>query len=170
MCMSRDSFYVGVDPGTRGLGYACIKKDFIGQMKIIKSGEILFEDSELFSSRLSFIYDFFGSFFRDLKSDFGCDICIKLVVEEQFVAKNVKSSFALVSVRAILMLLSFKESVDFFGMAPRKVKRILTGSGASNKEAVESAVSNFVDRSHLCHSMDESDAIAIALSAALEAL
>jgi crossover junction endodeoxyribonuclease RuvC len=168
--MPRESFYVGIDPGSRRLGYACIKKGSTGQMNIIKSGEILFEESELFSSRLSFIYDFFGSFFRGLKSDFGTDICIKLIVEEQFVAKNVQSSFVLVSVRAILIMLSFKESVGFLGIAPCTVKKILTGNGAAPKEAVAVALSSLLDCDFTTSSRDETDAIAICLSAALEGL
>jgi crossover junction endodeoxyribonuclease RuvC len=161
-----DCCFIGVDPGSRKLGYACLKKSSNEKLIIIKSGEISFVSGEALESKLSFVYDFFEGLLINLnKNNIDLDN-IRLIIEEQFVDKDVRSSFVLVSIRAVLMMLAYKNSIPVKCIFPSQVKKTITGNGLASKSTVILAITRLFE-GYIPTSHDEADAIAIALAAAL---
>jgi crossover junction endodeoxyribonuclease RuvC len=159
--------YLGVDPGTNILGYATIfsRDSDLLSFKILNSGIINFNKNDSLGKKLSFVYDFFKEMILDIKSKTKEDIF--LCLENQFVFKNPRSTFVLISCKTIFILLAEQLNCFFLEIAPTEVKKIISGSGACEKERLFFFLNKiFPDFKPITN--DESDALSVALSIAMK--
>ena len=81
--------------------------------------------------------------------------------------KNPRSAFMLAHVRGALMACAADFGIDVMEVAPSRVKSMITGSGRASKEQVAYAVGALLGLSDEVP-FDASDALAVAISAAME--
>ena len=86
-----------------------------------------------------------------------------MVLEDQFLGRNVKTLKTLSWVRGVVMLLAAQNEIPIVVITPTEIKQITTGKGNAGKEDIRKTVSLiFGIKEHLNDNV--SDAIAIALS------
>jgi crossover junction endodeoxyribonuclease RuvC len=156
---------LGVDPGSQRTGIAMLEFHLpkagsfqqMNQIKPLQAG-VLSAKSTDFHQRILEITSSFETHLLESRPDF-------VVFEKVFLGKNPDSAFKLGHIRGALMVAALKHRVVLHEMATRKVKKIVTGNGGSEKKQVLLS---------LCHSLkispeafenlteDASDALALA--------
>lgn len=90
-----------------------------------------------------------------------------LAVEKVFMAKNADSAFKLGHARGVILALAGALGLPVHEYATRHVKKMLTGSGAADKEQVQWVIERMF--SLRTESLDATDALALAVCHAREA-
>lgn len=146
---------LGVDPGSRHTGYAVLH---------VAGSAVTVQASGRISpkSTLEFTYRLADIFIR------LCDIAKEhtphlVSIEEVHVAHNVRSALQLGQARGIAIAVSALYAIPVFDCTPTLVKKTMTSYGGASKEQVAFMVEKYLGVQ--VKSVDESDAIAIALCA-----
>jgi len=147
------SVILGIDPGSKYTGYAIVETSKDG-VKYITSGTINVPTKLSFSSKLFYLSQELEKIFNSYK--ISC-----LSIENVFFGKNADSAFKIGHVRGVCMLSAARHGCEVFEYAAKYVKKVVTGSGTSGKESVQTFVNQFLNLQ--IKSLDESDAIALAL-------
>ena len=156
--------FIGIDPGTRTLGFSVINFDEeVGSMTLLSSGILKFDKNKTLAEKLLFTYDTFFEYIDKYKVKYEK---VSIVIEKQYIDKNPHSAFCLISSRTIFMLLSQKLNVEYVELEPTVIKKVVSGNGSADKEKIISSLKFYFEGLSL-ESYDEADAIACALSAAL---
>ena len=148
---------LGIDPGSRNTGYACVS---------LKGRDSRYEDSgvlalqegkqvEAFEKRLLKLYSELDRLICDLKPQ-----C--LVVEKVFFAKNAVSALKLGQVRGVVLLMAAFHDLELVEYSATEVKKNLTGHGRASKEQVAAMVQLLSGKRRFA-THDASDALALAL-------
>ncbi len=143
---------LGVDPGTKNLGY--------GYIQFSKGSVVQVESGIIQSKQSNFNYRIFevGNSFLDLIQDLKPSI---VVVEKIFYGKNIDSAFKLGHIRGFCIISSLKFG-EIFEYTAREVKKGITGSGSACKSVVKSFICKQLKLNPLKVTDDESDALALA--------
>ena len=149
--------FVGIDPGTRFIGYGVIEFND-GSADLIKSGSY----KVLSKKRVEQLKESF-QFFDSLLKEFSP---VRLVVESSFFGKNIKTLLRLSEIKAMVLLSASLNNIESVEVTPREVKLTLTGNGNATKSQVAYMVSRLMHCS-LEDNLDASDALAIALCSAI---
>ena len=144
---------LGIDPGSRFLGYAAISVE-AGVMKPLDFGVLRFDPDIALTERLESI----GLGVRELFKKFKPE---HLSVEKIFLGKNADSAFKLGHARGIVIYEALLAGCDVHEYATRVVKKGITGNGAAEKEHVRLVVRNMLKLGPV-KSLDASDALAMA--------
>lgn len=144
---------LGIDPGSRFLGYAVIKVE-ANQMQPIDYGVLKFNPEKPLSQRLEEI----GLGVRELFVRYKPQ---HLSLEKIFLGKNADSAFKMGHARGVVIYESLLAGCDVYEYATRVVKKGITGNGGSEKEHVRLVVRNML-RIGPVKSLDASDALAMA--------
>ncbi len=144
---------LGIDPGSRFLGYGVISVQ-AGQLKPIDFGVLKFDGELPLSERLLSI----GQGVRELMIRFKPK---HVSLEKIFLGKNADSAFKLGHARGIIIYESLLAEAKVFEYATRVVKKGITGNGGSEKEHVRMVVCNLLKIGPV-KSLDASDALAMA--------
>lgn len=157
---------LGIDPGSRIAGFACVEtiegrgfspRDF----KIIDVG-VLRASAELpHAERLGILHDAFRSI---LASNLP-DIC---VMERAFTGVNSFTALRLGEARGALIAALSAAKITLVEMAPAHIKKTIAGSGAATKEQVAQVLSMLWKFDLGTLPFDASDALAIALTYGLK--
>ncbi len=91
-----------------------------------------------------------------------------VAVESPFVAKNVKSAFAIGRAQAIALLAAASKSIPTFEYSPTQVKQRVANYGASSKEQIQEMVRLQLGLAEIPQPNDAADALAIAICHAQE--
>lgn len=150
---------LGLDPGSRFTGIGILKVDR-DQIQHIYHGVINASQEKSFYQRISRI----GSEFCIILDRFKPDV---VVIEQIFLGKNADSAFKLGHARGICMYEALKAQAEVREYATRLVKKLVTGSGASDKIQVQKALEKLL-KTPLQNSMDASDALALAYHHAIQ--
>ena len=157
---------MGIDPGSRVCGFACIEtkkprptkpSDF----KIITAGVVRLD-------QISDHYERMGHLFRtisNLLEEINPSVCM---LEKAFCGINISSALKLGEARGSLMAAIAARAVALQQITPAQVKKTIAGNGRATKEEISIALKahlGFV-RGNLPY--DASDALAIALCGGLE--
>ncbi len=145
---------LGIDPGSRFLGFAAIEVDSNRRMKPIEYGVLKFDSKENLSQRLLEI----GEGVRDLMKSYQPQ---HVSLEKIFLGKNADSAFKLGHARGVVIYEALKSKAEVFEYATRAVKKGITGSGAAEKDHVRIVVQNLLKLPPV-KSLDASDALAMA--------
>ena len=86
----------------------------------------------------------------------------EVAIEKIFLGKNADSAFKLGHIRGVCMMESERVGAKIFEYAPKRVKKIVTGSGSADKEQVRWMVLNLLSQTSV-EKDDATDALAVAV-------
>lgn len=147
---------LGLDPGSVAIGYGLIKKEK-GELKLLKSGLLKISSKDK-SERLLEIEKSFLQLIKNNKIDI-------IAIEKLFFMKNMKTALEVAQSRGVLTLIAAKHKISLLEFSPSEVKSSIAGYGMADKKAVAKMVAKFLKIDTIKKSDDETDAIAIALTA-----
>ncbi|MBI2867487.1 MAG: crossover junction endodeoxyribonuclease RuvC [Chloroflexi bacterium] len=146
---------LGIDPGTQRTGYGLIEAHH-DQLHLIACGVIA---PSARPSRAEGLHHIHRELLRLIERYRPEEIAI----EDPFVAKNVRSAFAIGEARAVAMLAAAAHRLPVRQYPPAKVKRVVAGYGAGSKEQVQQMVCLLLGLVESPQSYDATDALAVAI-------
>jgi crossover junction endodeoxyribonuclease RuvC len=146
---------IGIDPGTRCLGYGII--DAAGSVfTYVTSGAITCSDKLPMTDRLVRLYGELSRIIKETNPDCAA-------VETPFFSENARSALAIGKAQAVAILAAANAGLAVFEYPPAKIKSHITGFGASDKDQVSRMVVLQLGLSQPPATADASDALACAL-------
>ncbi len=146
---------LGIDPGTRNLGYAIILLDN-GKISLIEAGLIKIEKDEL-QFQIPQMVEGLDQIFANHKID-------EVAMEDIFYAHNPQTVLKLAQFRGAIMLKLLQEFGQFAEYTPLQVKRAVTGKAKAAKEQVAFMVQRLLGIKKEIRPLDISDAMAVAIT------
>ena len=146
---------LGIDPGTRKMGYALISLDK-GKIALIEAGLIKIKAEEL-QFQIPQMVEAFESIFKVHKID-------EVAIEDIFYAHNPKTTIKLAQFRGAIMLLLIQQFGQFSEYTALQVKKALTGNGKATKEQVAFMAKRLLNIKKEIKPLDITDAIAVAIT------
>jgi len=146
---------LGIDPGTRNLGYAIISLE-LGKIKLVEAGLIKMKQDEL-QNQIPQMIEGFDLIFKEHKID-------EVAMEDIFYAHNPKTTIKLAQFRGAIMLKILEEFGPFEEYTALQVKKALTGKGKAQKEQVAFMVQRLLGIKKEIRPLDISDAMAVAIT------
>ena len=147
---------IGIDPGLAITGWGIVHVQ--GQsLTAVGSGQIKTTTKETRSARLGKIASQIRSVIKEYSPT-------QVAVEQQFVAKNVRSAMAIGEARAAAMIAAADFELPVYEFAPKAIKEAVAGFGNATKEQVQQMVFMQLEISEVNESFDISDAFAVALT------
>ena len=152
---------LGIDPGLRRTGYACVKINARGgEPTLVEAGVLRIATTGPLHARLLQIRTELLEVLTDLKPDHAA-------VETLFShVKHAQTAIIMGHARGVLLATLAEKNLSITEFAPKEVKRAVTGNGNATKEQVRRAVMAQCGLRTLKGPNDASDAMAIALTAA----
>ncbi len=144
---------LGIDPGSRFLGYAVLSVEG-DKMKAIDYGVLKFNQDITLTKRLQSIGMGVKELFEKYKPD-------HLSLEKLFLGKNADSAFKMGHARGVVIYESLLANCQVYEYATRVVKKGITGNGGAEKEHVRLVVRSMLQLGPI-KSLDASDALAMA--------
>lgn len=145
---------LGIDPGSRFLGYGVILAESHSKLKVIDYGVLKFDGDLPLSQRLQEIGLGVQELFRKFKP-------AHLSLEKIFLGKNADSAFKMGHARGVIIYESLLSGCEVHEYATRVVKKGIVGNGGAEKEHVRTVVCNLLNIPQI-KSLDASDALAMA--------
>lgn len=150
---------LGVDPGSQIAGYGIIESDGY-DYRHIHHGLMRLPIKKSFAQRMESLYSQLQKCVQEHRPQ-------AFVLESIFLGKSVDSAFKLGHVRGVCLLVAAQYQLSVDEYAPRKVKKVVTGHGAADKEQVKLMVAQLLGiRTELRH--DATDALALAMTHAVK--
>ena len=146
---------VGVDPGTRVVGYAVLDVPVPGRFDYIECGVLRVRARDQLDARLLEL----AAGLRELIAEFKPD---GLAIERAFHGLNAASALKLAEARGALKLVALEADLAVSEYAPAMVKRAVVGRGRATKAEVQARV-RLLCRLARAPSVDAADALAIAI-------
>ena len=146
---------LGIDPGTRVLGY-CILDFSSEKYSLIEAGILKFKKNILKEQILELV-DGLDTILQAHKID-------EVAIEDIFFAHNPQSILKLAQFRGALTLKILLSVGDYHEYTPLQVKKAITGNGKANKEQVAFMVRRLLRIKKEIKPLDISDAMAIAIT------
>lgn len=146
---------LGIDPGTRNLGYAIISVEG-SSMKLVEAGLIKMKQDEL-QFQIPQMVEGIDLIFKDHKID-------EVAMEDIFYAHNPKTTIKLAQFRGAIMLKILQNFGQFEEYTALQVKKALTGKGKAQKEQVAYMVQKLLGIKKEIRPLDISDAMAVAIT------
>ena len=151
---------LGIDPGTIVMGYGVIESED-DELSLVDFGAIKVSERSPIGERLKHLYHELLKVIQRYKPD-------AVAVEQPFVAKNVRTAFAIGRAQAIAILAATEKNVPFFEYTPAQVKQRVANYGASSKEQVQEMVRLQLGLAEVPEPNDAADALAVAICHAQE--
>ena len=154
---------LGVDPGSRLLGYGCIEKTG-NQYRVITHGTVQLYHKEYKNvpvdettpSRLKEIHEKLSEIIRTYRPHI-------MAVEKVFFAKNAVSALKLGQARGVVLLTGALHDLEIHEYSATEVKGMVTGYGRADKDQVAKTLQLILGQQEF-QTQDSSDALAIALA------
>lgn len=123
---------LGIDPGTATTGYSLLEANGQGLVPI-ELGLIETDKSFTHSERLSMIYEHVREIIKNATPDV-------MVVEKVFFATNAKTAIAVGQAQGVMFLAAADFKLPIVEYAPGTIKKVVSGSGRSNKKQMQRAL------------------------------
>ncbi len=146
---------LGVDPGTRVMGYGVIE-DRNGEISLVDCGALTVQARSSIGERLSFMYNKLLEIVSRCHPD-------AIAIEQPFVAKNVKSALAIGKAQAVVILAAANNGIPTYEYTPTQIKQSVANYGASPKEQIQEMVRLQLGLPQVPQPSDAADALAVAL-------
>jgi len=154
---------LGVDPGTRVFGWSVLEGGPGRSPARLDSGACsLGASKEPVPKRLQRLRQELLALIRTWKPRL-------VAVEAAFFGKNARSALRLGEARGVILVTALEAGLEVVELPPAQVKRRVAGNGAATKEQVGRLAALQLGLTGEFSSPDESDAVAVALCALLEA-
>ena len=145
---------LGIDPGTRILGYSLLDTDG-GTLNVVAMDVLYLRDMPDFKLRIRRIFD---STLRLIDS-FHPD---HLAIEAPFFGKNVQSMLKLGRAQGVAIAAAMSRDLSYTEYEPSVIKQIVTGNGIASKEQVASMLRSIIQFDDDPKYLDATDALAVA--------
>lgn len=146
---------IGVDPGTLVTGYGVIRAE--GNLfEALDFGCIRPPVALKLSDRYQIIFECIQSILEKYRPEV-------LIVETQYVHKNVQSAIKLGMARGIIMLAAKLKGLKVYQYAPSEAKQAVVGKGNATKHQVQQMVKCLLNLKQIPEPEDAADALALAL-------
>jgi len=146
---------LGIDPGTRNMGYALITLQN-GKIALLEAGLIKMKAEDL-QFQIPQMVEGLERLFENHQID-------EVAMEDIFYAHNPATTIKLAQFRGAIMLKLLLEFGQFHEYTALQVKKALTGKGKATKEQVNFMVRRLLNIKKEIKPMDISDAIAVAIT------
>ncbi len=152
---------LGIDPGLRLTGYACVDMGISGQdAHLIEAGVLRLKSHQPLVDRLRQLHDDLQNVIADVHP-------AVLAVEALYsMYRNPRTAILMAHARGVVLLQAAIYKLELEEFTPTEVKRAVAGKGHASKEQVQRAVMVQCGLSAPPSPPDVADAIAIALCAA----
>lgn len=131
MSSSTEKIILSIDPGYERLGLCILRKDLVTKKMNILHSECFKTAKELvFQDRLFII----GTHIEELIKKYKP---ADMAIESLFMGTNQKTALKVSEVKGVLIYISKKNSLHVFEYTPLQIKSAITGSGRSDKIAVQ---------------------------------
>ena len=145
---------LGVDPGSRFMGYGVIEDPGSGP-RHVGHGVLRVAAEGLLELRLKALFDGLTQLMQLYRPDV-------LAVEGVFTLKNARSALVLGHARGMALLVAAQHDVSVHEYAPSQVKKAVGAGGAGDKDAVARMVKLFLQL-ETTERADATDALAVAI-------
>ena len=146
---------LGIDPGTRNMGYALISLEK-GKISLIEAGLIKMKAEDL-QFQIPQMVEGLDGVFKKYDID-------EVAMENIFYAHNPATTIKLAQFRGAIMLKLLQEFGEFNEYTALQVKKALTGKAKASKEQVNFMVKRLLNIKKEIKPFDISDAIAVAIT------
>jgi len=146
---------LGIDPGTRNMGYALISLEK-GKISLVEAGLIKIKADEL-QFQIPQMVEAFESIFTNHTID-------EVAMEDIFYAHNPATTIKLAQFRGAIMLTILQQFGQFNEYTALQVKKAVTGKGKAAKEQVAFMVKRLLNIKKEIKPLDITDAIAVAIT------
>ena len=146
---------LGIDPGSRNLGYAVIECEK-RELTLVEAGLIKIKPVD-FQYQLSQMIEGLDMVFNNFVVD-------EVAMEDIFYAYNPQTVLKLAQFRGALALRLIQLHGKFSEYTPLQVKKALTGNGKASKEQVAFMVKKILGIKREIKPLDVSDAMAVAIT------
>ena len=146
---------LGIDPGTRNMGYALINLDK-GKISLVEAGLIKMKAEDL-QFQIPQMVEGLDRIFQNHTID-------EVAMEDIFYAHNPATTIKLAQFRGAIMLKLLQEFGQFNEYTALQVKKALTGKGKASKEQVNFMVKRLLNIKKEIKPLDISDAMAVAIT------
>ena len=153
--------FVGIDPGLRITGYACVElRPGAREPALVEAGVIRLRQKDPVVRRLRALHEELGALLDELRP-------ARVAVEEVFAhVEHVRTAIVMGHGRGVVLLAAALRDLEIDEFAPAEVKKALTGRGQASKAQMQRAVMHQFGLRALPEPPDVADAIAIAACAA----
>ncbi len=150
-----EKIILGVDPGTRVMGYGLIS--VVGsQLTLLQYGVIHLEKLPSHELKLKRIYERITQIIDEYLPD-------EMAVEAPFYGTNVQSMLKLGRAQGVAMAAALSRDVPIVEYLPKKVKQSVTGNGNASKEQVAYMLEHLFSQKLERQFLDATDAVAVAV-------
>ena len=146
---------LGIDPGSRNLGYAIVKHEK-NSLTLIEAGLIKIKP-EGFQYQLAQMIEGLDMVFENFAID-------EVAMEDIFYAFNPQTVLKLAQFRGAIALRIIQQHGNFAEYTPLQVKKALTGNGKATKEQVAFMVKRLLGIKKDIKPLDITDAMAVAIT------
>ncbi len=146
---------LGIDPGSRNMGYCILNKDSV-KNSLIEAGLVKIKSRTLQEQIVEMI-EALDLILKTHKID-------EVAIEDIFYAYNPQSVIKLAQFRGALSLKILQEIGYFYEYTPLQVKKALTGNGKASKEQVAFMVKRILSIKKEIKPLDITDAMAVAIT------
>ena len=150
-----EKIILGIDPGTRFLGYGLIKITN-EKVTILQYGVLNLTKYTTQGAKFLKIHERVLGILEEFLPD-------EIAIESPFFGKNVQSMLKLGRVQGMVMSLAFSKSIPISEYEPKKIKQSVTGNGNSSKEQVAKMVEVIGNVKLDAKLFDATDALGIAI-------
>ena len=127
---------LGIDPGTATTGFGVVEHDGKG-LKVIEWGLIETPKDDAPEKRLNHIYNELNLLLEKVKPDV-------FAIEKIFFASNTKTAIRVGQAIGVMLLCASHTGVEVVEYAPMSIKKMISGSGKSDKKAMQAAVRTYL--------------------------
>ena len=146
---------LGIDPGSRNLGYCVIEHNGV-KNSLIEAGLIKIKQNAL-QEQIVDMVEGIGLILKNHNIE-------QVAIEDIFFAFNPKTVIKLAQFRGALSLKILQEVGYFYEYTPLQVKKALTGNGKATKEQVAFMVKRLLNIKKDIKPLDITDAMAVAIT------
>jgi crossover junction endodeoxyribonuclease RuvC len=150
-----EKIILGIDPGTRFLGYGLIKINK-EKVTILQYGVLNLTKYTTQGAKFLKIHERVLGIIEEFLPD-------EIAIECPFFGKNVQSMLKLGRVQGMVMSLAFSKNIPVAEYEPKKIKQSVTGNGNSSKEQVARMVEVIGNIKLDAKLFDATDALGIAI-------
>jgi crossover junction endodeoxyribonuclease RuvC len=148
---------LGIDPGTRRIGYGVVEKNDRNEIRFVAAGILKItgtDDVMALAETKREIAAVIEKYHPDIVG-----------IEKLYFAKNQKTALAVAQARGVLILAAYESGIPVREYAPNEIKLGITGYGFADKKAILKMVRLLLDKADLKIIDDASDALAGAIMA-----
>ncbi|MFC3809479.1 crossover junction endodeoxyribonuclease RuvC [Lacihabitans lacunae] len=149
----KEKIILGVDPGTRVMGYAVISVTG-SALKIIQYGVLRLEKLPSHEMKLKKIFERLTQIISEYLPD-------EMAIEAPFYGENVQSMLKLGRAQGVAMAAALSRDINTVEYLPKKVKQSVTGSGNASKEQVAYMLEQMFGQKLERKFLDATDALAV---------